>query len=282
MHRFDFLKNKYGKELLVDLGRIESLKGYLLSNEKHSISFYEVLVISEGKGFYSLDNETVSYEKGTVIVTLPNQIRQWEVREPTKGFSFFFEGEFLNTYFRDDVFLHRFVIFDYNRPNVHLELDEPNFEKCIWVFEEVEKELDLLKGDSSHILRSLLYYSISLIDRIFRNQNQLNKLDFHPTIYQFQRLLNQHITEWRTVADYSSALKVSHNLLNALCKKYLFQTALRIIHQRLLIEAKREILFSDKTISEVSNMLHFSDVANFNRFFKKMTGKTASQFRLTA
>lgn len=282
MHRFDFLKNKYGKELLVDLGRIESLKGYLLSNEKHSISFYEVLVISEGKGFYSLDNETVSYEKGTVIVTLPNQIRQWEVREPTKGFSFFFEGEFLNTYFRDDVFLHRFVIFDYNRPNVHLELDEPNFEKCIWVLEEVEKELDLLKGDSSHILRSLLYYSISLIDRIFRNQNQLNKLDFHPTIYQFQRLLNQHITEWRTVADYSSALKVSHNQLNALCKKYLFQTALRIIHQRLLIEAKREILFSDKTISEVSNMLHFSDVANFNRFFKKMTGKTASQFRLTA
>jgi len=282
MQRFDFLKNKYGKELLVDLGRIESLEGYVLSNEKHSISFYEVLVISEGTGFYSLDNEIVPYQKGTVVVTLPNQIRQWEVQTPTRGFSFFFEGEFLNTYFRDDVFLHRFVIFDYNRPSIHIKLDELHFEKCVRVLEEVEKELDLLQGDSSHILRSLLYYSISLIDRIFRNQNQLNKLDFHPTIYQFQRLLNKHITKWRTVSEYSSALKVSHNQLNTLCKKYLLQTALQIIHQRILIEAKREILFSDKTISEISNMLHFSDVANFNRFFKKMTGKTARQFRQTA
>lgn len=190
MQQYDFHKNKYGKGLLVDLGRIESLEGYVLSNVKHFITFYEVLVISEGKGFYSLDNKRVPYQKGTVVVTLPNQIRKWEVTNPTKGFSFFFEGEFLNTFFRDDVFLNRFIIFDYNRPSIFTRLDNANFERCVRVLEEVEEEFHKLKGDSSHILRSLLYYSISLIDRIYREQNQLNKLDAHSVIYKFRQLLN--------------------------------------------------------------------------------------------
>ena len=146
MQQYDFLKNKYNKGLLVDLGQIEALEGYVLSNEKHSISFYEVLVIFEGKGFYSLDNEKVPYQRGTVVVTLPQQVRQWEVIKPTSGFSFFFEGEFLNTFFRDDVFLNRFAIFDYNRPTIYVKLDKANFKKCLWIFEEVEQEFSLLKG----------------------------------------------------------------------------------------------------------------------------------------
>jgi len=265
MKQYNFLKNKYGKQLLVDLGRIETLNGYVLSNEKHFITFYEVFVITEGNGFYSLDNQRVAYKKGTVVVTLPNQIRQWEVKKPTSGFSFFFEGEFLNTFFRDDVFLNRFVIFDYNRPTIFTQLKKENYEKCGWIFNEVEREFRLLKGDSSHILRSLLYYSISLIDRVVREQNNLNKLDVQSTIYQFRSLLNKHIRQWHTVAEYAKALKISHNHLNKICKE--------------MIDAKREVLFSDKTISEISAYLNFSDVANFNRFFKKMTSLTARQFR---
>ncbi|RKN08320.1 AraC family transcriptional regulator, partial [Aquimarina sp. BL5] len=232
MKQYDFLKNKYGKNLLVDLGRIETLEGYVLSNEQHFITFYEVLFISEGNGFYSLDNQKVPYKKGTVIVTLPNQIRKWEVSKPTKGFSFFFEGEFLNTFFRDDVFLNRFIIFSYNRPSIQVQLNKSNFKKCQWVFKEVEKEFNLLKGDSSHIFRSLLYYSISLIDRIYREKNQTYKSDYNQIIYRFQKLLDKHIIEWHTVSEYASALKISHNLLNKLCKKYLLNTALQIIHER--------------------------------------------------
>ncbi len=281
MQQYDFLKNKYGKELLVDLGRIETLKGYVLSNEKHFITFYEVLVIAKGKGFYSLDDEKVAYEKGTVVVTLPNQVRQWEVIQPTSGFSFFFEGEFLNTFFRDDVFLNKFAIFDYNRPAIFTQLNTENLKKCVRVFNEVEEEFNLLKGDSSHILRSLLYYSISLVDRQFREHNNLKKLEINSTIYHFRRLLDKNINQWHTVAEYAAALKLSHNHLNKLCKEHLLRTALQVIHERLMIDAKREVLFSDKTISEISNQLNFSDVANFNRFFKKMTGQTAKQFRKT-
>ena len=99
IERFDFVKNKYGKELLVDIGRVEELKNYVLESKLHTITFYEVLVILEGKGKYSLDNQSVEFKKGTVVVTLPNQIRLWHIEEPVRGYSFFFEGAFLNSHF---------------------------------------------------------------------------------------------------------------------------------------------------------------------------------------
>lgn len=279
MLRFDFLKNKYGKELLIDLGRVESLLGYVLSKEPHYITFYEVLVITKGEGTFSLDDETVPLSRGTVVVTLPNQIRQWRRKGKIEGFSFFFEGEFLNTHFRDEIFLNRFHIFDYNRPSIFVQLGEKELQKCIWAFTEVEKEFKELKGDSSNIFRSLLYYSISQIDRFYQQQNHEDKSEIDLKAYLFKKLLDNHIREWHTVGTYAKALGVGHNHLNDLCKKHFKQTALKIIHHRLLLISKREITFSAKTISEISHELHFSDVSNFNRFFKKMTGDTPNSFR---
>ena len=279
MLRFDFLKNKYGNELLIDLGRIESLHGYILSEELHTVTFYEVLVITKGKGTFSLDGNPVGFQKGTVVVTLPNQIRRWNTDGEVEGFTFFFEGEFLNTHFRDEIFLNRFHIFDYNRPSISVQLTEEQLQKCIWAFQEVEEEFEELKGDSSHIFRSLLYYSISKIDQFYQMQNRQNRKEADPNIFRFKKLLDKHSQEWHTVAEYSKALGIGHNYLNDLCKSYFKQTALKTIHQRLLLLSKREISFSEKTISEIAHELHFSDVSNFNRFFKKMTGETPKSFR---
>tara|TARA_R110002051_G_scaffold290773_1_gene354441 strand:- start:71230 stop:72096 length:867 start_codon:yes stop_codon:yes gene_type:complete len=279
MLQFDFLKNKYGNELLIDIGRIESLHGYIISEELHYITFYEILVITKGKGTFSLDGNSVLFSVGTVIVTLPNQIRHWKTDGDVEGFSFFFEGEFLNTYFRDELFLNRFHVFDFNRPSISVQLTEEQLQKCIWVFKEVEEEFEELKGDSSHIFRSLLYYSISQIDRFYQLYNHQSQKEADPNILRFKKLLDKHLKEWHTVAEYSNALGIGHNHLNDLCKSYFKQTALRTIHHRLLLLSKREISFSEKKISEISHELHFSDVSNFNRFFKKMTGEAPKAFR---
>ncbi len=277
--RYDFLKNKYGKELLIDLGRVEALEGYVLNEDLHLITFYEVLIITEGAGYFGLDGEETTIEPGTVVVTLPNQIRQWKIDRTVKGFTFFFEGEFLNTYFRDEIFLNRFRIFDYSRPVPGIRLTSEGLEKCLWAMHEVEREFGRLQGDSTHLLRSLLYYSISLIDRQYREHNGQNPQDGSSVVYRFKKLLNQNIRRWHTAVAYAEALHISHNHLNKLCKESLRLTALEIIHQRLLLEAKREIRFSNRTISEVAYRLGFSDVSNFNRFFKRNTGTTPRNYR---
>ncbi|GGG28502.1 AraC family transcriptional regulator [Dokdonia pacifica] len=280
MLQFDFLKNKYGKELLIDLGRIERLHGYILEDTLHYITFYEVLVITDGKGTFSLDGEIKELRRGTVIVALPNQVRQWNVKGAVKGFAFFFEGEFLNTHFKDKFFLNRFSIFDYDRPRIGYDLEEEHIQKLLWSFEEVEKEFLELEGDSSHIFRSLLYFVISQIDRYYRkNVGQQNE-EAPLHIYQFKKLLDKNIYQWQTVQEYVSAMQISKDHLNNLIQGYFKQTPLQIIHRRIELIAKREIQYSDKTMSEISHELNFSDVSNFNRFFKKRTGLTPKSFRV--
>ncbi|RKN83541.1 AraC family transcriptional regulator [Ulvibacterium marinum] len=280
MLQFDFLKNKYGKELLIDLGRIESLYGYILEDDLHIITFYEVLVITKGAGTYSLDGTPKQLKRGTVVVTLPNQVRQWKTEGEVEGFSFFFEGEFLNTHFKDELFLNRFAIFDYDRPKIGFDLKEENLEKLLWTFDEVEQEFKELEGDSSHIFRSLLYFVLSQIDRYYRKNVGQEKEEAPMEVYRFKKLLDRNIHRWQTVQDYVKAMDIGKDHLNKLAQRYFKQTPLQLIHHRMEIIAKRELRYSTKTISEIAHELNFSDVSNFNRFFKKRTGESPKSYKV--
>ena len=67
--------------------------------------------------------------------------------------------------------------------------------------------------------------------------------------------------------------------LNTLCRELAGQTALQIIHQRLMLEAKRNLIYTNISISQLSDNLGFSDPTYFSRFFKRLGGQTPNAFR---
>ncbi|MNC62696.1 Bifunctional transcriptional activator/DNA repair enzyme AdaA [compost metagenome] len=67
--------------------------------------------------------------------------------------------------------------------------------------------------------------------------------------------------------------------LNNLCRELAGQTALQIIHQRLLLEAKRNLIYTNMSISQLSDGLGFSDPTYFSRFFRRLCGQTPNAFR---
>lgn len=281
MQTFNFLRNIHGTELLVDLGRIETLTNYILDSSRHRITFYEILVITQGAGTFTLDDLSIPLSPGTVVITCPYQVRMWHVAQPVKGFSFFFEADFLNAYFRDPVFIHRFAFFDYTRPSPALDLGPSTaLDKCVDVLHDVEAEIRALRGDSSHILRALLYYLIGLLDRVYRQQHHVSPQELPTLVYRFKKLIDRHIRSWHTVKSYTHALQVSANHLTKLTKTHLLATPAEMITQRLVLEAKRDLQFSDQTVSEIAFDLGFSDPSNFNRFFKRHTGQSPRTYRL--
>ena len=66
---YHFLTRKYGRELLLDIGRIESLKNFIVDDTPHNISFYEILFIEKGKGSFALDENKMTIGPGTIIFT---------------------------------------------------------------------------------------------------------------------------------------------------------------------------------------------------------------------
>ncbi|WP_427963469.1 helix-turn-helix domain-containing protein [Altererythrobacter sp.] len=96
---------------------------------------------------------------------------------------------------------------------------------------------------------------------------------------RFRVLVDDHFAHGWTVADYARQLATTEQTLNRACHSILAKPPGAVIHERLLLEAMRYLSFSGASVKEIAARLGFSDPAYFARFFKKMTGRTASEFR---
>jgi len=96
---------------------------------------------------------------------------------------------------------------------------------------------------------------------------------------KFSRLLEANYTTEHTVDWYAANIGITAAHLNHLCKTRLEQSALSVIHERQLAEAKRSLIYTGKAASQVAEELGFSDPAYFSRFFKRLTGVSPGKFR---
>lgn len=96
----------------------------------------------------------------------------------------------------------------------------------------------------------------------------------------FTQLLEAHFREHRPIEHYAECLGISAAHLNALCRRLAGQSALQMINQRLLLEAKRCLVYTAMTVNQVADSLGFSEPAYFSRFFKRGTGQSPKAFRL--
>lgn len=101
----------------------------------------------------------------------------------------------------------------------------------------------------------------------------------HKIFFRFSRLVEEHYAQQWPVQKYADTLGISVTYLNTLCRRLGGQSALQFIHQRLLLEAKRSLLYTAMTVSQVSDLLGFSEPAYFSRFFRRLAGTSPNTFR---
>lgn len=99
------------------------------------------------------------------------------------------------------------------------------------------------------------------------------------TLLAFRHLIEKHYLEHLSLAEYAGKLHVSASTLNRLCQSTLKQSPKAFIHQRLLIEAKRRLIYTRQSVEEIAFTLGFKDPGYFSRFFKQLEGVSAGQFR---
>lgn len=93
-------------------------------------------------------------------------------------------------------------------------------------------------------------------------------------------LIEEHYREQPSIEQLAEQIGVSSAHLNLLCRQLAERSALQLLHERLLLEAKRQLTYTNMTIGEVSDSLGFSEPAYFTRFFKRNTALSPRDFRL--
>ena len=102
----------------------------------------------------------------------------------------------------------------------------------------------------------------------------------HKHLASFQALIEAQFRQQPSIERFAEQLGMSSAHLNALCRRLANRSALQLLHERLLLEAKRQLTYTNMTISQVADSLGFSEPAYFTRFFKRNTGLSPREFRL--
>lgn len=158
------------------------------------------------------------------------------------------------------------------------EAQQRKFNLWYDIFVEEFSTPDNIQGD---MLQMLLKRLIIMSTRLAKEQLIVKTLenDQIDTIRKFNYLVDMHYKTKRKVSDYAEMLFKSPKTLSNLFSIYNQKSPQQIILERLTLEAKRLIHFTDRQNQEIAYDLGFNDPAHFSRFFKKMTTMTPSEYR---
>lgn len=276
--RVEFLRAKYGPELLVDVAWVHDMPPFMRKNP-HRLKFHDILLITRGEGSFSLDGCAHALRPGTVFFTAPHQLRHWDARN-VDGLCLIFLSTFVTEFFNDPDFVNRLAYFNCKGDAAALYLSAKEQRWLKRRLLDMRREFSNLRADSGHILRAGLYEVLVMLGRVHRRHYpDAGARAPNPTVASLRTLVARHFRRNHSTTFYAQRLNISANHLNALCKRHLGVTSKSVIIDALAAEARGKLMCSDMTVEAIAAELGFKDGSYFSRFFKRATGVAPTDFR---
>jgi AraC-like DNA-binding protein len=242
--------------------------------------FYQITYFeSMSDATVRLESQTVVGEKGILLFSAPEQLLSWVCGgERERGFMLYFKPEVLaaDAHALEEEFPF-FRLSDFNvlslRHGDAASL-QAQFERLHSVYHSAHPyRLQTLAA----LTRALLFDCRALRDR---REPATTKAPAGSTLVtRFQQLVSKCFQHHCSVESYAETLNVSVDHLSATIKDRTGRTPRDVIADRVLLEAKRLLTYTDLNVSEIAEHLQFSEPTHFARFFKRHAGCSPLRFR---
>lgn len=225
----------------------------------HRHSFFSLVWLSEGSGFYVIDFEEYEIKADRIFLVSPKQVHNWDYAENSKGYILTIDNS-----------LGAELGLDVSFP--YIDIDDKTKELLSVVFP------NLIENFQNNVdIRTDIRYVYQQIER-FAKQNRTRYYTTNPDIVRFRKLVSGNYSHWHTVEWYANELHLLPDELNVLCKEHTGATAKQYLLDIQLTEAKRLLLYSDFNVNEIAFRLGFVDSSYFSRIFKKKISFSPSDF----
>lgn len=163
-------------------------------------------------------------------------------------------------------------------PVISLDLNEQH--KFTILHEVFLDELETTDTIQAEMLRMLMARFIIKTTRLLKSTpiEKATLKGTNDTLRHYNLLVESHYKEEHSVSFYAEKLNKSPKTLSNSFAKY-NKSPLQIIHNRIVLEAKRQLLYTDKTSKEIAYDIGFDDASHLSRLFKKQTALTPSEFK---
>jgi AraC family transcriptional activator of pobA len=246
----------------------------------HRHTFYHLVLFTKGGGTHNIDFENFPVKPFQVYFMVPGQVHSWNFDGEVEGYVINFSVSFFQSFLLKSDYLENFPFFSGTPMDAVIELPEILQPEIIHLFELLIRESEESKRMGVDLAKTVILHLFIIIAREKLTYQPPNQSTYNYTLLKsFQKLIEKNFVTMKLPKEYAELLFITPNHLNALCKEALNVPAGEVIRNRIALEAKRQLINRDLSITEISYRLGFADNSYFTKFFKKHSGNTPEEFR---
>ncbi|WP_373775079.1 helix-turn-helix domain-containing protein [Porphyromonas loveana] len=264
--------------------KILLLEGQLpLPKDRSAASFaFESLVFvvcTAGRLRLNMDSTAIVMREGNLLALMPRQVIQMAESEGFEGKYLFLSKEILS---HSLVKMNSFVSIAnklHNKPLNHLGTEQHVFFTSI--LDLIRQTLHNRNSHKEemiiHVLQTLFYFVDDLLSEKAESNGKPSRAN--TICRNFLLLVSDHHKKEHTVKFYAEKLCLSPKHLALTVKNVMGESALKIINDFIILQAKSQLRYTDKTIQEIGYELNFSTQSFFGKYFKQHTGMSPGEYR---
>jgi AraC family transcriptional regulator, transcriptional activator of pobA len=250
------------------------------------LNYYSLIWIKKGSGTLKADFAAYEFHTDTLLAFSPYQPFMLESVAEIEGIVLHFHPDFFCIHKHHREVSCNGVLFNniYNPPFV--QVDEASKHTFDIVLAQITTEMEHLALAQYELLVSYLKIFLITASRLKVAQNDQATIDFannkEPFILQdLKDNIETHFKTKHSASDYSDLLNISPKSLAKIAKSHFNKTLTDLIAERIIIEAKRELFLTSKSVKEIAYDLGYDDEHYFSRFFKKNVDVSPQLYRET-
>ncbi len=248
-------------------------------NEHLHTDLFQIFIISSGEGVLIQDNKRINLKAPCTLIIPTNTFHGFEFQSDVNGEVFTISEQFIESIFKNTPL----ILLELNKVKQYsFNLENHDLNDFIYLKNKIIKtisESNPYKQISLQSLFQLFFIGLYNSQNTFEDQKESSNNRTLGYFHAFQKLIKKTLPESKLIKEYAGELRITPVHLNRICQTLVQKTALQVVHEYCITEAKKYLLYSSYSISEISYLLHFKDPAYFSRLFKKQTGLSPIIFR---
>jgi len=248
-------------------------------------NYYSLIWITEGDGKLKTGFSEYNFGKDTLFSFTPYQPFMFS-SNLIKGIAIYFHSDFFCIHKHQTEVTCNGVLFNNIYQTPFILVDDILKETLANTIEQIKSEMQNPGLAQYEFLISLMKIFLISASRS-KMQQQPQSLQSgegarEPVVLQnLKNAIEKDFKSKHTPKEYAEMLNISPNALAKIAKTYFNKTLTNLIAERIVIEAKRELYLTDKSVKEVAYELGYDDEYYFSRFFKKKVSISPQVYRET-
>lgn len=249
----------------------------------HRASFYSIIWFENGHPVHMVDFNPVTIKPNSFLFIRKDAVQFFDQLEAFTSRVLIFTDTFFCESENDHLLLQSSPLFnDLGSPEYNGNIQSTALMREIWALmeEEAKQPTD---GFQYKLLKNYLSSFILLAGRERQKSGYVPiRHGIHlDLLITFKNHLENAFNTEKGVSYYAQILSVSNKVLTHAVQITMGKTPKHLIDERVMLEAKRLLVHGNDSAKMIALSLGFDEPTNFNKFFKKHSGKTPSEFRLT-